>query len=300
MLHSLGLMCGITAHTRIELCNGKISKSCIDHIYARSRTQDLYTAAIGTTLADHRAVILACLGARTQDVPKYRTCLNNQKLFSSLEQIDWGPTNNMTCPISIYNYLKTRLTECYKKSEYKIKIKPNNVRSQNIWINKKIIQACEYRDDLFLKWIKNTNDLIAKQKYNKARNYANMLIQKTKNKTTKSDIIANKNNPKNLWNILNRLTGKMKSSIDEILQSTFGGHCKDIANNFADTFNNSVKRIIPKCSEPLLDNSTYSSSANPSGFTLQGSLCFWSSRQLVRMLRALSNTLYIIIHQSDG
>ncbi|XP_045511067.1 uncharacterized protein LOC123705990 [Colias croceus] len=61
MLYEMGLVCGITVHTRLELNNDKLSKSCIDHIFARSRSQDLFTAALGTTLADHRAVILACI-----------------------------------------------------------------------------------------------------------------------------------------------------------------------------------------------------------------------------------------------
>ncbi|CAK1585022.1 unnamed protein product [Parnassius mnemosyne] len=267
MLHSLGLLCGITAYTRIELSNGRLSKSCIDHIYARSRTQDLYTAAIGTTLADHRAVIIACVGPRTQAVPTYKICLNNKKLNSLLEEIDWTPTYDMTCPLNIYNYIYTKFTECYKKSEYSIKINTKITRINNDWINNKIIKACEYRDNLFFQWIKNTNNMILKLKYNKARNNANALIQKTKNKNTKSEIISNKNNTKNLWSILNRLTGRIKSSIDDGLERSFGNNnnsSKDVANKFAVTFNNSVKQIISKCPEPLLDKKTYAVSANVS------------------------------------
>lgn len=267
MLHGLGLLCGITEHTRIELCKKQISKSCIDHIYARSRSQDLFSAALGTTLADHRAVIIACTGARVQDVPKYKTCINKQQLIKSLDKIDWEESYNIKCPITLYNYMYTQFKECYEKSEYKIKLKSKSSRSSNDWINQKIIKACEYRDTLFLKWIKNSNNLVLKHNYNKARNYANILIRKTKNNKIKSQILSNKSNIRQLWQILNQITGRIKNTIDDTIQNSFKKaniSCKDIANNFAHTFDKTVKQIIPICSTPLLIKSEYKTPANVS------------------------------------
>lgn len=264
-LHSLGLLCGITEHTRIEMRNGKLSKSCIDHIYTRSSTQDLYTAAIGTTLADHRAIVLACIGVRIQAVPKYKLCLNNQKVLENLSSIDWKPISTSTCPITIFDYIHSKFTECYKKCTEKIKIKSNIMRINNTWISKNIIKACNRRDELFIQWIKNTNNFIIKQKYNKARNYANKIIRKSKNHNIKQDIISNKSNTNKLWQILNEITGRIKLSVDEVIRNAFETEidsCKNIADNFAMTFKNDIKKIKSNCSKLLLNKSSYISEAN--------------------------------------
>lgn len=39
-MYNAGLVCGVTDFTRIEQRKDKVSKSCIDHIYARSHTQN--------------------------------------------------------------------------------------------------------------------------------------------------------------------------------------------------------------------------------------------------------------------
>lgn len=264
-LHSLGLLRGITDHTRIELANGHLRKSCIDHIYARSRSQDLFTAAIGTTLADHRAVILACMGPHVEDVPKYKTCINNNQLSVLLNKVNWESISNLKCPILIYKNIQNNFKNCYANSKFTVKKSSKYVNQSINWINKSIINACKYRDELFNKWKKDTSDVIVKRDYNKARNYANKLINKTKNQFIKSDILENKNNPRQLWQLLNKITGKIQKSVDDVILSAF---CKDkitnkiIANNFMQKFVSSVEEIRPKCTTKLLDKETYMQQKN--------------------------------------
>lgn len=263
-LHSLGLMCGITDYTRIELSNGRLNKSCIDHIFARSRSQDLFTAALGTTLADHRAVIIACVGAQVQEVPRYKSCVDNNKLCKLLDEIDWKECCKIKCPNLIYNNIQKNFKKCYENSKHTIKIK-NASKHSNSWINYSVIKSCLYRDQLYNKWKKDTNNFILKREYNKARNLANKLILKTKNQHLKSEINFNKNNPRHLWQILNRITGKIKHSVDDVILSAFNEQNltnKTIANNFSNTFVTSVQEITSKCSVRLLDRDTYSKPQN--------------------------------------
>lgn len=267
MLSEFGLVGGISEHTRIEFHKGKLTKSCIDHIYARSRTQDLFTAALGSTLADHRAVALACTGVRVQHVPKYKTCTDNKKLFKLLQDVPWGESRTLECPLDLYDHIYTRFEKCYVQSQYQIKIKNKLTRGNNDWVSKNIIKACDYRDKLFTEWIKQPYDMIRKQNYNKARNYANVLIRKTKNNSIKNEILDSKGNMRKLWQILNKLTGRINRSIDETIINAFQKQnitCKDIANNFARRFSSSVKDIIPKCSNPLLDQINYKRPSNVS------------------------------------
>ncbi|CAK1597319.1 unnamed protein product, partial [Parnassius mnemosyne] len=157
-LYNYGLMCGISQYTRIEIANCKLSKTCIDHIYARSRTQGVYTAALGTQLADHRAIVLACIGTgrvRTQDVQTFKGKYNNKVLVSQLQDIDWQNTKHIFCPLKLYSLILKNIKTCYNKSLIQIKIKNDYRRNNNNWMNKKIHTACNYRDKLFIKWLKD-------------------------------------------------------------------------------------------------------------------------------------------------
>lgn len=275
ILYGCGVACGITEYTRIELRKNKhnkyiLTKSCIDHIYARSRTQDLFTAAIGTKLADHRAVVLALCGTNTnhiQHVPLKKTKYNYEKLKTLMDQIDWHEVNTMSCPQKIYEFITQNFNRCYEESKMELNIKSNPLRSSNYWVNDKIIKACEYRDNLFMQWISDTNNMILKQKYNKARNFANKIIENTKNTNLKNQIHSNKNNHKILWNILNKLTGRIKPSIDSIIINAFKKQSitlQEIANKFSTTFINNVKNIIPTCNNLILNRNLYKKSVNVS------------------------------------
>lgn len=264
MLHSAGFACGISEYTRIQFANNKISKSCIDHIYARTRTQNVFTAALGTVLADHRAIALASYGPRQaeiQDDATYKIIYNRRQLDQQLNEINWNTVEDMTCPNRIYKFLYENINNCYKKSEIKVKVKKNTNKQMNCkWINNKILRACKYRDNLFSKWIKDTNNCISRQKYNHARNYANKLIFKAKNKSIVDEIMNQKNNPRNLWHLLNRITGRIRLSVDSVLLNAFKRNfitTTEIANNFANNFLCNVKNVIPNCKNSLLNKADY-------------------------------------------
>lgn len=268
-MYNQGLACGITEYTRIELYKNKITKSCIDHIYARSRSLNLYTAALGTTLADHRATALACCGAGSNTRPGFNhiTKYHYKTLVDSLKQIDWQPAKQAICPLKMYNIIAENIQKCYEKSRITIKIPTNTKRSTHTWINTKIIKACEHRDTLFIKWISDPTNRIIKQKYNSSRNYANKLINKSKNKHIRDEIIANKNNPRALWQILNSITGRAKSIADTIILNAMlnnNNTTSSIANNFAESFASSVQNIVPKCDIKLLNKNDYTSPVNAS------------------------------------
>lgn len=267
MLSSTGLECGISDYTRIELTKEKLSKTCIDHIYARTRTQDLFTAALGTVLADHRAIALVCtiqMSANIQVAPKQKVTYDHKKLSSMLENIDWAPCTQLNSPIKIYELIKNNINNCYDKCKKTIYIKQNSKRDCQ-WINKKAIKACEYKDKMYINWKTDSNNKILKLKYCKARNYANKIINKSKNTFFRRQINNNIQNPKQLWQILNTMTGRIKQSIDNIILNAFKKNNISpsiIANDFAKTFNQSVKDIVPKCNIPLLNNNNYRKSAN--------------------------------------
>lgn len=272
MLYGCGLVCGISQYTRIEMLKNKITQTCIDHIYARFRTQDVYTATLCTKLADHRAIAFACTGdvfpqTNIRGEQKYKLCFDQLQLERFLSEIEWEQINDMTCPNLIYNFMKNKINNCYKKAQIRIKLSRNPKKENNKWISNKIVQACEYRDTLFSEWLKDTNNMIIRQKYNKARNFANKMILKSKNNYTIREINLNRNNPRNLWNLLNKLTGRIRSSVDKVLLEAFESNSVkpvDIANQFAKTISNSVRNIMPQCHKNILDKNQYSNPAKVS------------------------------------
>ncbi|KAL0829213.1 hypothetical protein ABMA28_004044 [Loxostege sticticalis] len=261
-MYTHGLVCGINEYTRIELTKNGLSKSCIDHIYARPRSLDVYTAALGTALADHRTVALAVttiMNRSTREDSKYIKRYDHKKLIKSLNEIDWKPAKITICPYKIYKCIINNIQKCYENSTVKVKTSINKNRYNNTWINNKILKACEYRDKLFQNWIGDPSNRILKQQYNSSRNYANKLIRNFKNQKLRQDITNSKNNPRALWQILNELTGRTKTLADTIIINALEKNntsITDIAENFALCFKNSVKDM-PNCNIKLLNRETY-------------------------------------------
>lgn len=265
-MYNHGLACGITDYTRIEISDGRLSKTCIDHIYARSRSLRMYTAALGTVLADHRIVALAAIDSVSSTREDFKCIRYDYHLLAkNLKEIDWEPIKKIICPLKIYSFIVENIKSCHEKAKIIIKKSKNKNRINNKWVDNKIIKACEYRDNLFMKWIDDPTNKITKQKYNKSRNYANKLINKTKNKRLRNEILSNKNNPRALWQTLNEITGRVKIAVDTVVLNAFRNNTistRDIANKFADCFESSAKNIVPNCNLKIINKDNYASPIN--------------------------------------
>ena len=137
-MYEHGLVCGITDYTRIEYKKEKLSKTCIDHIFARARSQELYSATVGIVLADHRMIVVSCIGAPSQQgTPKLITRFNKDKLIHELQNINWKDIILMSCANKIYTFIKGNIMQCYDKSKYQYKL-TNSKRNREGWINNKI------------------------------------------------------------------------------------------------------------------------------------------------------------------
>ncbi|KAG7310783.1 hypothetical protein JYU34_003599 [Plutella xylostella] len=260
LLSGRGLLCGITDYTRIEERNGIISKSCIDHVFIRDRTGDLYSAAIGTVLADHRMIAVTCTGTpHIQAAPKTISLIDDGIFFSHINNVDWSQTNTMKCPNEVYKFIATNLSSAYEKSTYTRKI-TNSKRNREKWITNKIRDDCKKRDQALINFKKDPNNKILLLQYKQIRNRTNKLIENTRNKYHKTQIHEHTNNPRKLWQILNSLTGQIFKSVDEAIIKAFVTDQSDekyIANSFARTFEKNVLDIVPKCNQQLMHESEY-------------------------------------------
>ncbi|KAL0893100.1 hypothetical protein ABMA27_014739 [Loxostege sticticalis] len=263
-LADMGLLCGITEYTRIELLKGKITKSCIDHIFCRFRTGDLCTAALHTTLADHRMIVLSCIGMRrTQGVSKVATKYDHTTLNRELNKIDWRDAEVMTSPIDIYKYIESSFLKCYEKSKITYLNSTKNIKEE--WVTNKVIRSCHDRDKLFKECKKDLNNISLRLQYNKLRNKTNRIVNEARNNYYNKLIIDNKKDTKKLWQILNKISGRISQSVDDVIKKAFDSANEvTLANNFALSFDRSVKSILPTCSAPLLNQTSYSHKLNRS------------------------------------
>lgn len=265
MLSGFGLMCGVSDYTRIEMRKNKVSKSCIDHIFARLPTLDQYSAAIDTVLADHRVVtIAACarpVAGSSSHIQAARR--NKQKstmhrgdiMLNELHKINWDSTDDMKDPDDIYKFLITNFTRALNVAKTITHNLPKK-RFCEPWITSNIITLCEKRDLAFNIWKKDTSNVEKRLAYNTIRNKTHKVIEHSRNTYYKKQIENNFSNSRKMWQILNSMCGRTSNPIDQAILNAFSSQnitSKEIANIFADTFDESVQNILPNCNINLSD-----------------------------------------------
>ena len=255
-----GLQCCITQHTRVENRKEVITKTCIDHIFARITSEKFSTrsAVITTAPADHYITGFAIATTSTSQTAQYgyREVLDNNKVSELLSEIDWNPAIQLSNPNDIMNFINGKFNsvynECWKKTRFKL-----NKRSTCPWKSNRIVNMCKKRDKLFQIWKKDESNKINRQLYNKYRNLTNKKINIVKNNYIKKQVCENFKDPKKVWQIVNRLYGKITQSIDTILIKYFKMESGPLANLFAKEFRKNVDNIVYRCNTQLLDKNTY-------------------------------------------
>lgn len=268
-LAECGLECAISDFTRIETKGSIVTKTCIDHIFVRSRLDELYSAALGTVLADHRMTIITLASIPRGKDPKFIESIDNKKIKTLLACTDWESIDDLNCANDIYKYIKENFIRCYNECKYTKMINNSSKRNCEKWVNNKIRISCTKRDKLFIKWKNDPDNKTLKLEYNKTRNKVNKIILNTRNNYYREEITGNKNNPKKLWEILNKLTGKIVKSVDEVIMNAFlnaSSNELSIANDFAKEFETSVSDIVSGCDRPLLDEREFMKSQDKSMF----------------------------------
>lgn len=180
-LSERGLMCGITDYTRIAKKGNITTKSCIDHIFARFPTFDPYSAALDIVLADHRAVIITCVGEASSDhiqrVQKY--IIKPDILYQELKKINWSQATDMNSPDEISSFIHNSFQTAYKTATCS-KTYTNKQRSAHFrtpWIDDNVTRLCEKRNKLFYTWKKSANDPKLHLEYNQIRNKVHKIIE---------------------------------------------------------------------------------------------------------------------------
>lgn len=270
MMASLGFSCCISQHTRIETSIRGTSKSCIDHIFIRdhasarvySQMHYINAAVIRDPLADHFITALAITGmVVTKTNTNYK--LDNRRVRQELAKVDWGPVFEIKNPNDIYNFIVSKFTRVYESCKIQVK-KPKITKNKHEcqWLTEKLLQMSHTKNKLLQLHLKNTNDKQMELLYKKYRNKTNRLMNKARNNYTKREICNNFTNPKKMWQIINKLTGRVLQAVDDMLIRYFKMKTSEMTNKFARDFENNVLNILNTCNVPLLDENSYINTPN--------------------------------------
>ncbi|CAB3230894.1 unnamed protein product [Arctia plantaginis] len=269
-----GLMCGITDYTRIEYKQNVITKSCIDHIFARFPTLCPHSAVLDIVLADHRGIIFACMdesptvSKRIQDVPKYM--VDYDIFYKTLKNVDWSQSHYMDSADEILNFIYNSFQNAKAAATHGKTCKssrPIAKRFNAPWIDANVTLLCNKRNKIHNNWKNCPGDPKLKLEYNKIRNKVNKVIEIKKNTYYLKQISSNFNNIKKVYSIVNQMLGRVTLSIDEAIMKAFdaqGLTPKIIADNFAHNFNITIKNIIPNCKLKLIHQNNLNKSLDTS------------------------------------
>lgn len=257
-LHSNGFLSYINHPTR----EAKLSATCIDHIFVRSKRSSTLSAGIlKSSTTDHYPIFAAwenrknTLKCSNNNVPKSQ--LSKEKLLQFLEVEPWFDVYNEIDPDNSFkSFIRTFQDSIFKATN--IKIQKQNSKSRKIkpWITAGIIISIRKRDKLHSQIITLRRQIHSKGKlkasvdlqsletrYKLYRNLINRLVIGAKNSYFKHKIEEAKMCPKKTWNLINEITERKCAGSEAISEINVNGStCKveteplKIANEFVTYF----------------------------------------------------------------
>lgn len=198
IMYRHGLQCAYDDVTREEIVDGKITLSCVDHIWARvflnknNKCVCLSSYVLsGGKISDHYAAGI-CLHQSVSPTSTNKgnhcaiTIVSNKLVQDKLKKVDWDSLNQLDCPLLLYNKLCDVFGEIYQSSKTNIQPK---YRQNHSWIDNSLLKLTEQRDYLFRQWKASPKNAIRKLEYIKFRNKVNKLIYVAKNNNRKTEIL---------------------------------------------------------------------------------------------------------------
>lgn len=210
----------INDYTRVD----KESKSCIDHMFVKSkRNVNSYTPIIlQNNITDHYTTInlIENIDTTAEPLPPNRRTsikrVNQKELKLKLQTTNFENELADMGAEQAANFLVNKIKTAVAEATTVIRIKPNEIKRKD-WITAGLVRATNNKHKLFIEWKKDVDNVQAKNKYLTYRNTLNTLIKTTKNKFFQDKINKNAGSM-NLWKTANEITGNIKKNNIEIKQ----------------------------------------------------------------------------------
>jgi len=241
----------------------KNSSTLIDHIFYRegcNNTKDLQTASgnLWCDLTDH--------------LPNYFLIFDNQytqknvrpliRIFSEKNiknfqnevcNINWEPLYDTDDVNQGYNYLDTKIKQCYLNNFKLVRLSRNRAKDK-IWITPGLKCSSKHKNKLYKKWLKSKSPS-DEEKYKTYRRLYKQLLKETKKVYYRDLFDSRTNSVKQLWNNLNHIVslGKNKGT-NNIQQLRIGNDNVQDSNIISNYFNDYFCSIGLSCQNKFNQN----------------------------------------------
>ena len=185
--------------------------SCLDHVILRSNRFSA-TYVLDSYITDH-APLVFCLNCKVKrNIPKTSFLkIDYPSLCQKLAVTDFNSVYLSTdANVAATNFINkiTEATVFYSKP---VTI-PHHKRTIKPWLTPGLVRCIRHRDRLHMAVNHDKDNAIMKVTYTRYRNFCNNLLKKLKTEYEKAEFRKNKNNPKGMWNTINKIANiKQKS-----------------------------------------------------------------------------------------
>ena len=161
-----------------------------------------------------------------------------QALNNYLIRFDWTTITSSTDVDECYSLF---INEIIDAINFHCPLKKVHFRtSHNPWMTKGLINACNKKNNLYKKFIKNRNE-INEQRYKKYKNKLISVLRMSKQEYYTKILNKHKNSIKETWNILRNVTGSSTANTfpnSFVIDNKLISNKNDIVNDFNNFFTN--------------------------------------------------------------
>ena len=136
VLAANGFRCKIDSPTRVEIYANRLTKSCIDHIFVKTKELNSTGVCVEKKLADHyyTAVQIEIREHVAEEIcDEIVTSLNHFQIVKSMQDVDWKFLDqHAENPNIMYNEIRKKIASIYNNNKVTKKVKLSKAR--NPWV----------------------------------------------------------------------------------------------------------------------------------------------------------------------
>lgn len=245
-LEANGYISRINVPTRVS----DVSKTCIDHCFAKPHVGNVVTKILDDIISDHKCIQINISKNVSKDRPQQYTFCDLRLVKSELALHDWNQLLLSDDVDIIYNEIKDTIACAIENATETVRITQNN-RKRKEWINTSLIQKINRKNHLYKLCQKYPFDTNIKAEFTLINRELKIDIKRAKN-SFYAERFQNTQNSKDFWklakNVINGGNNSLKNrikciEIDEQSVDATENEVK-IANHFNSYFGNIAKKIL--------------------------------------------------------
>lgn len=188
-----GLVQGVNIPTR--------NKTCLDHFMVRCPMA--WQTVVFSELTDHAPILLYIdnTNIKKETIRKHKTIVDLATIEELLKSETWLKYYEITDVELAAQYLIYKLNNLINENTI-IKTIPTKYQPLKPWITVAVVKSIRRRNALHKKFKQNSLNNQIKNEYIAYRNTLNKIIKNLKDKYYQEQLLKNKGNPKEIWNLV--------------------------------------------------------------------------------------------------